>query len=147
MGRGDPVSAADVLSKGLIVSGGPEVADRALVELLREALFFSAGTPDESMPIVEELFAEFPEWPYVAVAAARTRLHSGAAEEALEILESRLGPEPEDPVARAVRAEILLELGLVDESQALLVSILDQPGTPPWLVGHIESLLEMIAGG
>jgi hypothetical protein len=144
LARGAHPDALRAYADALIIRGGPEGAEPAVVDALQRAVFL--GAPDErTWDVVERLLGASPGWDPLIAAASRTRLFQGRNDEARSMAQDVLSRSPQDPVAMASLLETLLkseDRAALDVARALR----SLPQVPEWLIPHLDMLLISIPG-
>ncbi len=135
------VSAARLFARALELGGGPDRADKALVDGLVHALFF-AVEGEEGWRAVDELVASYPGWGILMPVHARSLVLRDELEQGRLILVRSLARNPEDAVARSVLAEMRLKAGSRMEARQVAERTLAYPLTPDWLRPFLEAILQ-----
>lgn len=129
--------AAMTLARAIETYGGPQQAEPVAVEMLTQALFLGAHSP-EVRSLIETGREKFPEWEVWQIVAARSALLSGQVEAAERTLQQTQAQD--NPLAIAVLAEIRLAQGKTAEAQSLINRALARPRLPAWLSEHLHAL-------
>lgn len=135
------LDAAMAALQALFVSGGPSSAGPRIENLAVEALFLAADNPG-IVPLLAEAEEPLKGWERLPTIAARAALYLGHDEEFERYLVVALDKMPGDPIARSVRAEALYLHGEPVQAEAFARQILGQPRLPPWLVDHLNRMIE-----
>jgi len=136
--------AALVLARAIETYGGPQQAEPVAVEMLTQALFLGAESP-EVHQLIETGQARFPEWKVWQITGARAALLRGEIAVAEQMLQQAQAQD--DPLSMAVLAEIRLAQGKTAEAQSLINRALARPRIPPWLSDHLHALLRQTQPG
>lgn len=136
--------SARILVEAISLAGGPEEIDPRVREQATQALFMSATAPEETTPLLDHLWEEYPDWGVLLPLSARTAMYAGDLGPSIEALEDELQHRPDDPLLRAVLAEGYLLEGRVDEAMELAVTTREDLRDPEWLTRHLDKLIARI---
>lgn len=143
MEQGAYLDASRAFNEVMILAGGPQQLEAPVREQAMEALFMSATSPREFMPLLDQIQQEYPDWQLALPIRARLALYNGNLAQAIVELE-RAHRENSDPMLTAVLAEAYLLDGRLDEANGLAHRVLEDPRTPDWLRVHTEDLIRQI---
>lgn len=140
--------ATEAYLKAVVYLGGPDKANRALLENALKA-GFTAGSEDPggTLALMEGAAEVLPDWPPLLSLSAHAHLTANELDPARELIEAALAQNPQDGLALAVQAELLRATG--DRAGARQAAEAAQAtGTlPAWLMGVLGESLDRLPGG
>jgi serine/threonine protein kinase len=136
--------AARILVEAISFAGGPYQVDDRVREQATEALFMSATSPDQTAPLLDRFWEEYPDWDVLLPLSARTAMYAGDLDPSVEALEVELEGRPEDVLIKSVLAEGYLLQGRLKDAGEIAQQASDGLRGPPWLVEHLRRLISRI---
>jgi serine/threonine protein kinase len=137
------VDAVKALSESILLQGGLKDADPSTVEKVVEVLFLSAA--DQNLATMYQRTAvNFPNWDLLKVCEARSYLYRGELDRAQVILDGVEGNEPNIPLKNAVKVELMFMRGKNEEALSQIMTLLNDPRCPEWLIHHLQNLEQEI---
>ena len=134
--------ASEAYLKATVYLGGPEKAEKALLDSALKAIF-TAGSedPQGTLTLLEEAAKVLPDWPPLLSLGAHAHIAAGELDPARLLIETALTQDPEDGLALAVQAELLRTVG--DRAGARQAAEAAQAtGTiPAWLMAVLSESL------
>jgi predicted Ser/Thr protein kinase len=140
MEGGAYLEAADAFVQVINLAGGPGLVEAPVREAATEALYKTATSPRQALPLIARIQDEYPDWTAILPIRARAALYNGNLAEALSELERAQG-QNQDPMLAAVLAEAYVLDGQPARAAELAQEVLENSRTAPWLRAMTEELM------